>query len=82
MISVCDAFTGQYGSWKAFIDSLIGTLALEMRERGWKGAHLVDAQWRKHKDGSPDQVVICVGPGQSPLTIDQVRKFIKDNRGK
>ena len=78
-ITVADAFTGQYRDEAAFVASLIGTLAIEMRRKGWSGCRVAEADWHA-EDGKAPVMLIQIAPGERELTIEAVRAKVKERR--
>lgn len=85
MIALADQFTGQYRDTATMIESMLGQIAIVMREKGWQGAVLVDCQWHeKAKPGAFRMIdaplaLIVVAPGEGTVTVDHCRAKLKEH---
>lgn len=81
-IATSDHFTGQYRDKAAMIGAMLGRLKVEARRDGWGGTVLQDAIWTPGAGGEPDQATIALDRGQGDATIDDVRMFLREQKGK
>lgn len=78
MISICDQLSPEYRDMKTLAASLVGALKIEMKERGWSGAKILDAEY--FDDDDPPRLLINIGPGHGALSVAAVSAFIKEKR--
>ena len=79
-IGTADTFTGQYRDRAAFIEGILGRLAIEARERNWQGTRLHEANWHPGADAGADMAFIAVEPGDGHVTVGEVRMYLVERK--
>lgn len=81
-IATSDSFTGQYRDKAAMIGAMLGRIKIEARLDGWEGTVLQDVMWIEGKGGAPDEATIALDRGAGDVSIDDVRAFLREQKGK
>lgn len=75
-LSTADSVSAGYPNERLLVASVIGRLRIAAGELGWRGTRLVDAAWHE----GDRLVAVAVAPGDGDVSVDQVSKFLKDQR--